>query len=407
MPALFGGELRYNDPAVMAHLTYVRDWPLLCPRDEEEFEDKINKQDGNSSSFPQQHVPLQVPKDGLPVALLVERGQCTFFQKAMAAQQYLNGVVQYLVVYDNETSSDLVPMSSEHPTNMTLVFVTKPSGEEMKDLILTKMWRGVPYDPVSSGILIELDGRSPIVRPPLADLNVAAYFLAAMSGFLAFLIFFGCILICAQLGFITAQPDERGRIILFAGGPGSRNLAVRMIRKNLLTRDQVLSLEEEEFVKQSEGENENEEACCCAICLDEFESKEKVRILPCKHRFHEDCLVPWLTERHSSCPLCKFDVLQHVLEKTGSKDSTVDKPDTLQPVEPISQELPSVSPRPRSVSPFWHRVRMFRGWTLVTEADHNLQLTQSVDEEDREASISEIEMENRVSVQTGGAPQDL
>ena len=33
-----------------------------------------------------------------------------------------------------------------------------------------------------------------------------------MSGFLAFLIFFGCLLICAQCGCITAAPDEHAAL---------------------------------------------------------------------------------------------------------------------------------------------------------------------------------------------------
>lgn len=280
----------------------------------------------------------------------------------------------------------------------------------MKDLILKKiMMSGNPNDVMSSGILIEVDGKSPILGPPLPELNIAAYFLAAMSGFLAFLIFFGCILICAQLGFITAQPDERGRIVLFAGGPGVRRI-VHVVRNDLLTRDQVLSLDEEEFVQEESSDGvENEEACCCAICLDEFENKEKVRVLPCQHRFHEDCLVPWLTERHASCPLCKFDVLKHVLEKEGDKGSEVCKETNVaSDNDPSRDDFPdNTTTAPRSVSPFWHRLPVFRGWTLVTEMDHDLQLTQSADEEDRESSISEIEMESRTSVRSGGATEVL
>jgi hypothetical protein len=280
---------------------------------------------------------------------------------------------------------------------------------EMKELILQKMLHGFPNDPVSSGILVELDGKSPILAPPMPELNVAAYFLAAMSGFLAFLIFFGCILICAQLGFITAQPDERGRIILFAGGQGARNLAIRVIHNNLLTRDQVLSLEEEDFVQATndQGEDHQESCCCCAICLDEFENQEKVRVLPCKHRFHEDCLVPWLTERHSSCPLCKFDVMQHVLEMEGNKSGPADKPDGAPTSDP-PEEVPSTVPeneRTRTVSPLWYRLRMFRGWTLVTEVDHDLRL-QSEDGEDLPSSLSEIEMESRATVQSGGVLEE-
>lgn len=34
--------------------------------------------------------------------------------------------------------------------------------------------------------------------------------------------------------------------------------------------------------------------------------------LPCHHTFHLDCLLPWLTERQSKCPLCKFNVFDHI-----------------------------------------------------------------------------------------------
>jgi hypothetical protein len=271
---------------------------------------------------------------------------------------------------------------------------------------MKKMISGERNDPVSSGILVELDGKSPFLGPPMPELSMAAYFLAAMSGFLAFLIFFGCILICAQLGFITAQPDERGRIVLFAGGQGVRNVVVRVARRNLLTRDQVMKLEEEEFERQPGSDENDDEACCCAVCLDDFEHKEKVRVLPCKHRFHEDCLVPWLTERHSSCPLCKSDVLQHILDQEAGnkcKDKS-DQPHIIQSSGESEEDMDGSRHQP--VSPLWHRLRMFRGWTLVTAADNDLTLTQSQDEEDHNASISEIEMESRRSIQSGGAVEE-
>ncbi|KAL4571428.1 hypothetical protein LXL04_018187 [Taraxacum kok-saghyz] len=46
----------------------------------------------------------------------------------------------------------------------------------------------------------------------------------------------------------------------------------------------------------------------CAICLDHLKANEKVIHLPCTHRFHSDCLVPWL-ERNSHCPCCRTIVI--------------------------------------------------------------------------------------------------
>jgi hypothetical protein len=49
----------------------------------------------------------------------------------------------------------------------------------------------------------------------------------------------------------------------------------------------------------------------CSICIDDFEEEELIRYLPkCKHAFHTDCIMPWLTERQGCCPLCKTAVLE-------------------------------------------------------------------------------------------------
>ncbi|XP_013375816.1 PREDICTED: RING finger protein 215 isoform X1 [Chinchilla lanigera] len=46
----------------------------------------------------------------------------------------------------------------------------------------------------------------------------------------------------------------------------------------------------------------------CAVCLDYFYNKQWLRVLPCKHEFHRDCVDPWLMLQQT-CPLCKFNVL--------------------------------------------------------------------------------------------------
>lgn len=41
----------------------------------------------------------------------------------------------------------------------------------------------------------------------------------------------------------------------------------------------------------------------CAICTEGLDLGVKLRHLPCGHRFHPDCIDPWLLERSRTCPL--------------------------------------------------------------------------------------------------------
>ena len=46
----------------------------------------------------------------------------------------------------------------------------------------------------------------------------------------------------------------------------------------------------------------------CSICTEDFTKGEEVRVLPCNHKFHPDCVDPWLLNVSGTCPLCRIDL---------------------------------------------------------------------------------------------------
>lgn len=45
----------------------------------------------------------------------------------------------------------------------------------------------------------------------------------------------------------------------------------------------------------------------CSICIDDLEEGQTAAFLPCKHWFHEECVVLWLKE-HNTCPVCRSPI---------------------------------------------------------------------------------------------------
>merc|ERR1711933_233756 len=68
------------------------------------------------------------------------------------------------------------------------------------------------------------------------------------------------------------------------------------------------------------------------------------RLLPrCKHFYHTECILPWLTQRQGCCPMCKTPVLPEDMQSTRSRRSPRRRL-SHQPQSTVVQQIPVISP---------------------------------------------------------------
>lgn len=79
----------------------------------------------------------------------------------------------------------------------------------------------------------------------------------------------------------------------------------------------------------------------CVICLSEFTSGERLRVLPkCNHGFHVRCIDKWLTS-HSSCPTCRHCLIDTCQKIIGCGQTTSSAPVPPPPPPPPPPPLES------------------------------------------------------------------
>ncbi|XP_069754061.1 E3 ubiquitin-protein ligase RNF130-like isoform X2 [Narcine bancroftii] len=220
----------------------------------------------------QPHARFAVPPRTRRWIALLHRGNCTFRDKIVkAAAQRAVAVV----ISNNVSGHGLLTMAHEGTGNIVAIMISERRGRE----ILNYVERNLT---VLMSIAVGSSHSPKYSRGSLVFVSVT--FIILMVASVTWLIFY----------FIQKfrYANLRGRNQRHLGDVANKAI------KKLTTRT----------VKRGDKETDPE-FDHCAVCIEGYKSNDVVRILPCKHVFHKQCVDPWLNE-HCTCPICKLNILK-------------------------------------------------------------------------------------------------
>ncbi|XP_034233470.1 E3 ubiquitin-protein ligase RNF13 isoform X2 [Thrips palmi] len=212
--------------------------------------------------------------------LLIMRGECTYETKVRNAQSSHYKAV----IVHNVNSSDLEPMSAVNSSgiNIPSVFVGEHTGAFLKAKYLYN-----ETFPCRHYVLINDE----------MPFNINTHLLLPFATVVGI-----CCLIMLTFMVLKCLQDRRRQ------------------RRHRLPAASLRQIPTSKFQKGDPYET-------CAICLDDYQEGEKLRILPCSHAYHSKCIDPWLTRNRRVCPVCKRKVFAQD-ERMSDSDSDTDADDT-------------------------------------------------------------------------------
>ncbi|KZV57066.1 hypothetical protein F511_05940 [Dorcoceras hygrometricum] len=201
--------------------------------------------------------------------VLIIRGGCSFEDKVRAAQA---AGFRAAIVYDNENRALIAMAGHSIGINIPAVFVSKTSGETLRD------YANIPD--------MEL-----WIVPSFQN---TAWSIMGIS-FISLLAMCAVVVSCFFFRRHRIRRRERPR-------------APRVQEFNGMSSRLVKAMPSVVFTAQLD---DNCTSKACTICLEDYSVGEKLRILPCCHKFHAKCVDTWLTTWRTFCPICKRDARSH------------------------------------------------------------------------------------------------
>ncbi|ESQ38639.1 hypothetical protein EUTSA_v10028665mg [Eutrema salsugineum] len=236
-----------------------------------------------------------------PPYVLIIRGGCSFEEKIRNAQ---SAGYKAAIVYDNEDYGFLVSMAG-NPSGVLIygTFVSKATGELLKKYV----------------------GRTDMELWLVPSFETSAWSIMAIS-FISLLAMSAVLATC----FFVRRHRVRRRRIRSLSGRDYPRMGINSLRSMPTTI----------FNGVCEGASTS---ISCAICIEDYRIGDKLRILPCNHKFHVGCVDLWLGQRRSFCPVCKRDARTISIDTPASEHTPLLSP-SFTPTSSFLLSSPSTTP---------------------------------------------------------------
>ncbi|XP_026105196.1 RING finger protein 150-like [Carassius auratus] len=242
-----------------------------------------------------------LPYPSIPWIALIANGNGSYREKIRLAAALNASAVVIFNVGSNET----ITMPHHGTGDVVAIMIPEPKGREIVAL-LEKNVSVTMHITVGTRNLQQYVSRTSVVF-------VSISFIVLMIISLAWLVFY----YIQRFRYANAH-DRSQRRLSDAAKKAISKLQVRTIRKG---------------DKETESDFDN-----CAVCIKDYKPNDVVRILPCRHVFHKNCVDPWLQD-HRTCPMCKMNILKAL----GIPPST-DCSDDIPPDYELSVSGPPTNP---------------------------------------------------------------